>query len=170
MASQRPIHEESTDTPVPFDAADLRSPSCSPERQEQTSQEILSRLQELVSQSIANGEACVKSLNEFGVSTADWNRRIFEQHVSDQKLQHELITTTQNLVKSRVTLQQVTANYDTLRQAFATEKEKTSEMAKQLRICRQANSIFVRNIAELSQALYNFTTLTDAAIGEEHET
>jgi Mg2+ and Co2+ transporter CorA len=169
MASQRPIHEESNDTTVPLDGADLRSPSYSPECQEQTSQEILSQLQELVSQSVANGEACVKSLNEFGVSTADWNRQIFEQHVSDQKLQHELITTTQRLVESRVTSQQVMADRDTLRQALATEREKTNEMAKQLRICREANSTFVRNIAELSQALYNLSTLTEASIGVERD-
>jgi hypothetical protein len=121
-------------------------------------QDIVGEIRELVGRSITNGDACVKSLNEFGSSVANWNRQIFEQHVSDQKLQHELIATTQKLVNARIALQQETATCDALRREFTVEKDKSNEMAAQLKICREANLTIVRVVCELSQALCTATT------------
>ena len=95
--------------PVPFRGADNRSPSHLPDHEGPPLQEVVGEIRELVARSVTNGDACIKSLNEFGTSTANWNRQIFEQHVSDQTLQQELITTTQKLVNARVALQQKTA-------------------------------------------------------------
>lgn len=149
--------------PVPFRGADSRSPSHSPDHEEPPPQEVVGELRELVARSVTNGDACIKSLNEFGTSTANQDRQIFEQHVSDKQLQQELITTTQKLVNARVALQQETATCDALRQAVATERDKTNEIAIQLRIYTEANLGFVKVISELSQALYNLTALTTVA-------
>ena len=163
MTSRTPINKGPIKMQVPFRGADSRSPSHSPDHEGPPLQEVVSEIRELVARSVTNGDACIKSLNEFGTSTANWNRQIFEQHVSDQMLQQELITTTQKLVNARVALQQETATCDALRQAVATERDKTNEMAIQLRIYTDANLGFVKVVSELSQALYNLTTLKTVA-------
>lgn len=163
MTSRTPINKGPIKTPAPFRGADNRSPSHSPDHEGSPLQEMVGEIRELVARSVTNGDACIKSLNEFGTSAANWNRQIFEQHVSDQKLQQELITTTQKLVNARVALQQETATCDALRQAVATERDKTNKMAIQLRIYAEANLGFVKVVSELSQALYNLTALTTVA-------
>jgi hypothetical protein len=163
MTSQTPINQGPIETPVPSSGEDDRSPFGSPYDEAPFLQDTVSDIRELVARSVRNGDACIGSLNKFGTSVAEWNRQIFERLVSDQRLQHDLISATQDVVDLRVALEKEKAACDALRQAVATEKEKTNEMAIQLGAYRASSLTFLEVNKELSQALYNLTTLATVA-------
>jgi hypothetical protein len=152
-------------TPEPSSGEDGRSPFYSPYDEAPLLQDMVDEIRDLVTRSVRNGDACIGSLNKFGTGVAEWNRQIFERLVSDQRLQHDLISATQDVVDLRVALQKEKATCDALRQAVATEKEKTNAMAIQLGACRASNLTFLEVNKELSQALYNLTTLATVASG-----
>lgn len=160
----------SIEAEVPFCEADDRSPPRSPDQNGPPLQDIVGEIRKLLVCSMTNGDACVKSLNEFGqvlrTGTGDiLGPAIFEQRVSDQKLQHELIATTQKLVNARLALQQATAACDALRREVTAERDRPNGMAVQLKECREANLGFVKVISELSQGLHTVTALPAVASG-----
>jgi hypothetical protein len=152
-------------TPEPSCGEDGRSPFYSSYDDAPLLQDLVDEIRDLVARSVRNGDACIESLNKFGAGVAEWNRQIFERLVSDQRLQHDLISATQDVVDLRVALQKEKATCDALRQAVATEKDKTNAMAIQLGACRASNLTFLEVNKVLSQALYNLTTLARVASG-----
>jgi len=164
MPSQTPTSESLMPTPV-LGGRRHTSRSHSPADQGNHVRETLEELRHLVARSISNSDACTRSLNEFSLNTAEWNRQIFEHHVSSQKLQRELAAARQELVASQAALQQEQVECEALRQAAAADRDKTDELTVQLRACREANVGFIKVIAELSQALFNLTDLAGSEGG-----
>lgn len=163
MASQTRMEKGLSVAPDLLDKTSSRrdhhSRSCPPGFQGPHLQELSGELRELVTRTAAKFDMCIKQLEGFVASNADWNRRVSEQRDSVPTLQRELIDTTQKLVASQVALQQAMATKDGLQQAATAEKARADEMTVQLQISREANFGFVKVNSQLSQALFNLTTL-----------
>lgn len=164
MSSQVPCQSGHTGALVAFDRTDGQPWPCSPNLREPSAQDLLRELRQLIIQSISNGDVCIKTLTDFWASSSDWNRRIFEQGLSHQRLEEKLIMMTHQLGISQNALQRETAFSNTLKQALAVEKESLvaeresrNEVSVQLELCREANIGLRKANENLSKALCNLT-------------